>query len=203
MSDQTILGKTCAWCGEPATTTIELEPERFGMVKDGFGGSRKALVRQAVRADVCPEHANVRDRVGGVTIRGARRAARPAQRHGASSMSTTTPAFALTVPELARMLREAERLDPPERIWLYAIQHGDGGPIKIGLTKSPRKRLAALQIGNPVTLNGIAAWRCYREDEAILHDDFHHVRLRGEWFWPDPALVEYVLYQGGDYEDWE
>ena len=101
---------------------------------------------------------------------------------------------------MAQILRAFEAATP--RTYLYAIQHGEGGPVKIGVAKNPAKRLRDLQIGNPVTLNGIAAWRCLPGDEAELHELFGEARLRGEWFWPTHELLAYVLHEGGEWEDW-
>jgi antitoxin (DNA-binding transcriptional repressor) of toxin-antitoxin stability system len=103
------------------------------------------------------------------------------------------------VAQAARMMREAaDRLT-----WLYAIQAGDDGPIKIGVTNSPSARLATLQQGNAEELHGLAAWRGLVLEEKQLHAEFDHVRIRGEWFRPAPELVEFVCALGGDFEDWE
>ena len=106
----------------------------------------------------------------------------------------------LTAAQIAQIYRRALAITP--RTHLYAIQHGDGGPVKIGLARHPAQRLSELQIGNPVTLNGLAAWRCLPGDEADLHARFDAAHIRGEWFWPTPDLLAYVLRQGGDWEDW-
>jgi hypothetical protein len=101
------------------------------------------------------------------------------------------------VQEAARLLRRF-----PPTIWLYAIQAGEGGPVKIGVTNSPGQRLRTLQTGNAETLRGIAAWRGHGFEEGQLHEEYAYARMRGEWFRPVPELVEMVLALGGDYEDW-
>lgn len=88
--------------------------------------------------------------------------------------------------------------------WLYAIQAGQEGPVKIGVTKgSPRDRLRTLQTGNHEQLRGLAAWRAYPGDEAALHERFAHARIRGEWFRPVPELLDHVLFEGCTFDDWE
>jgi hypothetical protein len=86
--------------------------------------------------------------------------------------------------------------------YLYAIQQGDDGPIKIGRATDPAQRLATLQQGSAVELRGIAAWPALALEEAQLHEEFAAHRLRGEWFSPAPELLELVLALGGCFEDW-
>jgi hypothetical protein len=46
----------CAWCGEPATTAIELEPAQHTF-KQGPDGKRVKLIkRHAIEAPVCAFH---------------------------------------------------------------------------------------------------------------------------------------------------
>lgn len=107
---------------------------------------------------------------------------------------------ALTLAKLAPLIREAYgRCD---FIYAYAIQAGEGGPVKIGVTRDPVQRLKTLQTGNPETLRGLAAWRVLPGEERLIHDDFASVRIRGEWFHPTPELLEYVLWEGGIFCDW-
>lgn len=95
------------------------------------------------------------------------------------------------------------RLGPKPTIWLYAIQAGEDGPIKIGITNSPWQRLETLQQGNAETLRGIAAWRSHPFEEKDIHKEYDYARIRGEWFRPFPELVYMVLMLGGNFCDWE
>lgn len=101
------------------------------------------------------------------------------------------------------MLRQAHRERPGLFTWAYAIQAGEHGPVKIGVTNSPATRLTTLQQGNAETLHGIAAWRAPACEEKQIHEDFAHARIRGEWFRPVPELVDLVLLLGGYFDDWE
>lgn len=100
-------------------------------------------------------------------------------------------------------LKLALRDRPEWFAWIYAIQAGEDGPIKIGLTEGPpARRLATLQQGNPAELQGLAAWRGLKVEEKVLHEEFATARIRGEWFRPTPELVDFVLLRGADFADW-
>lgn len=77
--------------------------------------------------------------------------------------------------------------------WVYFIQAGEGGPIKIGWTGgNPLARLRDLQTGNhePLKLRG-----CFPgtfEDEQALHARFASSRMTGEWFKVGPELAALV-----------
>lgn len=72
--------------------------------------------------------------------------------------------------------------------FVYAIQIGDDGPIKIGQSRSPEKRLASLQGASPYSLR--IAHRI--PNERGLERGIHHVlaahRMRGEWFTNHPEV---------------
>jgi hypothetical protein len=59
----------------------------------------------------------------------------------------------------------------PAKCIVYFIQAGENGPVKIGYTYEPEKRLIAMRVvpGN-------------RYGERRLHQHFAHLRIRGEWF---------------------
>lgn len=76
--------------------------------------------------------------------------------------------------------------------WVYFIQAGQDGPIKIGVSDSVFDRLKALQTGNPEPLRLIAAVIGDTQDELALHRRFRRQRLIGEWFRPSKKLLEYA-----------
>lgn len=86
-----------------------------------------------------------------------------------------------------------------ERTWIYAFQQGEDGPIKIGSAKDPEKRLATLQCGNPTELRPLGAWWAPPEHEHALHGALKHVRVRGEWFEPTPALLFFIEFMEDEY----
>lgn len=75
--------------------------------------------------------------------------------------------------------------------YVYFIQQGNDGAIKIGWTKNPRKRLGELQIGcpDPLVLLGAVPVGSRGEEREIQHAlwDWH---VRGEWF--DGGMREIV-----------
>lgn len=75
---------------------------------------------------------------------------------------------------------------------VYFCQSIVGGPIKVGLTDHPWRRLSALQIGNPYRLRFVGFLPGDRADEQALHEVFASARLRGEWFHPTPDLTGFV-----------
>lgn len=75
---------------------------------------------------------------------------------------------------------------------VYFVQRGTDGPVKIGISKRLGPRLAQLQVGFPEKLEVLAVAPGTRSDEARLHDQFHALRLSGEWFRPEPSLLEYI-----------
>ncbi len=63
----------------------------------------------------------------------------------------------------------------------YFIQSGGpSGPIKIGSSDDPHKRIAQLQCGNPEQLRMVAILE--GDVERLYHDLLHEHRIAGEWF---------------------
>lgn len=78
---------------------------------------------------------------------------------------------------------------PRGRGWVYFVHPAGGGPIKIGWSRtSPVDRLAELQIGSPVIIELIGAFRAEKHDESDLHEEFAALRMHGEWFRPSAEL---------------
>jgi Meiotically up-regulated gene 113 len=75
---------------------------------------------------------------------------------------------------------------------LYFLQEGDRGPIKIGVTSSISARIALLQTANPHRLRLLGVCEGSIEKEAALHQQFKHLRIRGEWFKPGKDLVTFI-----------
>lgn len=68
--------------------------------------------------------------------------------------------------------------------FIYFIQAADDptGPVKIGVSKRPKHRLAQLQIGSPYDLRLLGTYPGDDLTEAFLHRVFSGDHLRGEWF---------------------
>lgn len=73
---------------------------------------------------------------------------------------------------------------------VYFIQAGDR--IKIGVTKNVRKRIAVMQTGSSVPLVLLATRKGDTGLEREYHARFAHLRLHGEWFEANPAIMSEV-----------
>lgn len=75
---------------------------------------------------------------------------------------------------------------------IYFIQMGHDGPIKIGQSDDPFGRLKDLQVGAPYKLHLVAVTKCVPNSEGDIHARFANIRLNGEWFKPDQALLDFI-----------
>lgn len=76
--------------------------------------------------------------------------------------------------------------------FVYFIQQGKDGPIKIGFTANLEERQQALQIGNPEPLRLRLALPARPQDERRYRRDFDFAHLRGEWFTPCSDLLDFI-----------
>lgn len=77
--------------------------------------------------------------------------------------------------------------------FVYFVQAGDGhGAIKIGFASNVPARIATLQTGCPLDLRLLAAIPGTYQTEREIQTHFADVRLRGEWFAPEPGFVAFV-----------
>lgn len=98
---------------------------------------------------------------------------------------------------LDRREEARNRVDPPPlgpvatKGFVYFIGAPDDGPIKIGSTMNLMQRLGSIQSCSPVLLKLLAAFPtdCRFGDERRYHRMFGDLRLHGEWFERDPALL--------------
>lgn len=85
---------------------------------------------------------------------------------------------------------EVDMKFPP---YIYFIQQGDSGPIKIGYSENPCRRLAFLKTANPFPLKivGLISNASLRI-EVETHNKFANMRMEGEWFEPRLALINFI-----------
>jgi hypothetical protein len=76
-----------------------------------------------------------------------------------------------------------------ERSWVYFVQYGPGGPIKIGTAQSVASRVAGFQTASPIPLELLGTMPGGPALEHELHREFRDAHQRGEWFEPTPALL--------------
>ena len=94
---------------------------------------------------------------------------------------------------VAALLRElADALERGEESCLYFIR-AQGGPIKIGIAGAPTRRREELQPGNHLQLRLVHWVPGGRPAERLAHDAFAPLRIRGEWFRPEPVLLDFIF----------
>lgn len=72
---------------------------------------------------------------------------------------------------------------------VYIIRVGYAGPVKIGKADDVRSRVASLQTAHYEELRIV---RVFEGDaEALFHERFKHLRIRGEWFHYDDAMLSF------------
>lgn len=81
---------------------------------------------------------------------------------------------------------------PYKPVFVYFIECGDGGPIKIGLAADPEKRMAELQPANPFRLRIIGRMHGGVDLEQSLHALFWSSHIRGEWFERMDRILRYI-----------
>jgi len=82
---------------------------------------------------------------------------------------------------------------PSERDgFVYFVQAGQQGPIKIGWSQDVPRRIAELQVANASRLSLVAVVPGKMRDEATTHERFAHLRLGAEWFQDAPELRAYL-----------
>ena len=87
---------------------------------------------------------------------------------------------------------EAEVLVPYASSFVYFLRRGEDGPIKIGVAVNPNKRKAQLQTSLVEPLHTLLVLPGTRATEAHYHARFAKLRIRGEWFHPEPELLEFI-----------
>jgi len=75
---------------------------------------------------------------------------------------------------------------------VYFVRQGVDGPIKIGVSSRPEKRLITLQSANPETLFLLGTIRGDKNVETQLHQKFCRFLKRGEWYYPAPEFISEI-----------
>jgi len=80
--------------------------------------------------------------------------------------------------------------------FVYFVQAGIDGPIKIGWAIDPLDRVRELQVGNHEQLQLLMTVADNGTLEMTLHERFRDLHIRGEWFRPEGDLAD-VLWLSG------
>jgi hypothetical protein len=76
---------------------------------------------------------------------------------------------------------------------LYVIAASDQGPVKLGISNDPERRVRQLQTGHAAPLYLFHSEPIEQAFlERRLHKDLAHVRTRGEWF--DVSVSDAISY---------
>lgn len=75
---------------------------------------------------------------------------------------------------------------------IYFIQQGLSGPIKIGVSANPSRRLVNLQVANPFPLKIIGMIPGTVVEEEKIQKLFEKFRIQGEWFSPDEEIINFI-----------
>jgi hypothetical protein len=89
-------------------------------------------------------------------------------------------------------------------MFVYFVQAGLKGPIKIGMARSVSKRLETMQTGNAYKLHVLALIPCQTKMQAAeiekrLHRLFFKQRIRGEWFTGNIKVKKATDWYSGEY----
>ena len=84
--------------------------------------------------------------------------------------------------------------------FIYFVQEGADGPIKIGTTQNLKTRLSSLQTGSARKLRVLGTIRGGNALEALLHQEFAEYQISGEWFQPGQILLKFIAEEFGGYE---
>lgn len=76
--------------------------------------------------------------------------------------------------------------------WVYFVGNDTTGPVKIGYSDDPIRRMMDLQVGHHEQLHLLCAISGDTTTEKMLHGVFAPDHVRGEWFMRSPQLVEFI-----------
>jgi hypothetical protein len=77
-------------------------------------------------------------------------------------------------------------------MWVYFVQQGAEGPIKIGFSSNILLRMERLQTANSEELRLLLRLPGSQVEEHGLHRKFLLSRIRGEWYRPTPDLLAFI-----------
>jgi len=80
-------------------------------------------------------------------------------------------------------------------MFVYFIQSGEGGPVKIGRAGNIRSRMTKMQTDSAASL--LLLGSSSDLDEKELHGRFADHRVHGEWFVPAPEILALAASVGG------
>lgn len=76
--------------------------------------------------------------------------------------------------------------------FIYFVQVGLKGDIKIGFSKNIKSRIHTLQTSIPETIRLLGYVAGDMNLEKELHKRFKLLRRKGEWFYCDKSIIDYL-----------
>jgi hypothetical protein len=94
--------------------------------------------------------------------------------------------------KMAKAEEKAAEPSNPKGMYVYFVQAGESGPIKIGFSTDPDRRIKTLRTAMSEELIVLKVVKGSRQLEKTLHDQFSEINRRGEWYEPTTELLEFV-----------
>ena len=91
-----------------------------------------------------------------------------------------------------RQEAKAKKAAEPKKEYIYFIQQGDDGPIKVGYSTNPEKRLKTLSTASPHSLHLLKVVEGDETLEKRIHTRFAEIRLGGEWLQATQDLLDFI-----------
>lgn len=92
----------------------------------------------------------------------------------------------------ARIAETDSRPWSPRLVSVYFARASATGAIKIGSSNDIVERIRGLQTAQSGAIELLAQAPGSKAYERLLHVRFDHLRLRGEWFLPEPELISFI-----------
>lgn len=89
------------------------------------------------------------------------------------------------------LARRADRSEKRKPSFLYLMQMGENGPVKIGVAVDVEARRRTLSTAAPWPIRVLYALPNMAHREREMHDRLRHHRLNGEWFEPIPEIFDW------------
>lgn len=89
-------------------------------------------------------------------------------------------------------IRKKSKVD--KKKYVYFIQEITSKFIKIGFAASVASRKAIIQSSNPHEVIILGIMEGGAKEEAIIHEQFSHLRIRGEWYKSNEDLLNFIKH---------
>lgn len=95
--------------------------------------------------------------------------------------------------DVTNLTRALYATDNKQRTFIYFIKAGKF--IKIGRSRSWRKRMVGISTSTPHKIEVLLVLRGEDDQEGATHRQFERFRVKGEWFKDHPEIRSYIAYK--------